>query len=250
MPVEITMPQQSDTMTEGTVVKWLKKEGDQVKVGEMIAEIETDKAVMEMESFESGTLASIVAKEGQKVPVGKPIAVLAKKGEDVAEVKKKYASGAPSGTAAPTKPAAPATDASQSSASSRSPTAAPAPTATSPKPEAPSPKPTSYDFDLIVIGGGPAGYAAAIRAGQLKKRVLCVEKENLGGTCLNWGCIPTKALLDDGAFVRKIRTDAAAHGVSFSGDVKVDFAKLISRSRAIADKLSKGIAHLLRKYEV
>ena len=52
-----------------------------------------------------------------------------------------------------------------------------------------------YDWDIIVIGGGPAGYAAAIRAGQLKKRVLCIEKENLGGTCLNWGCIPTKALL-------------------------------------------------------
>src|SRR6188472_3923269 len=108
----------------------------------------------------------------------------------------------------------------------------------------------TYNYDVIVIGGGPAGYAAAIRAGQLKKRTLCIEKENLGGTCLNWGCIPTKALLEDGAFIRKIRTDAAAHGVTFGGEIKVDFAKLISRSRAIADKLSKGIAHLFRKYEV
>ena len=107
-------------------------------------------------------------------------------------------------------------------------------------------KPSSYQFDIVVIGGGPAGYAAAIRAGQLKKRVLCIEKENLGGTCLNWGCIPTKALLDDGAFIRKLRTDAAEHGVSFK-DLSVDFAKLISRSRAIADKLSKGIAHLFRE---
>src|SRR5688572_20626970 len=249
MPVEITMPQQSDTMTEGTVVKWLKKEGDQVKAGEMIAEIETDKAVMEMESFESGTLASIVAKEGQKVPVGKPIAVLAKKGEDVAEVKKKYASGAPSGTAAPTKPAAPATDASQSLASSRSPTTAPAPIATAPKPETPTPKPTSYNFDLIVIGGGPAGYAAAIRAGQLKKRVLCVEKENLGGTCLNWGCIPTKALLEDGAFVRAMKTEAAERGIMFK-DLQVDFGKIINRSRGIAGKLQRGIGSLFSKYNV
>ena len=66
MPSEITMPQQSDTMTEGTVVKWRKQEGDKVKSGETIAEIETDKAVMEMEAFEGGTLAHIAVKEGEK----------------------------------------------------------------------------------------------------------------------------------------------------------------------------------------
>src|SRR5215470_2034340 len=98
----------------------------------------------------------------------------------------------------------------------------------------------SYNFDIIVIGGGPGGYAAAIRAGQLKKRVLCVEKENLGGTCLNWGCIPTKSLLEDGAFVRKMREEASHRGISFD-NLKVDFSKPIARSRAIADKLSKGI---------
>ncbi len=107
----------------------------------------------------------------------------------------------------------------------------------------------AYNYDIIVIGGGPAGYAAAIRAGQLKKRVLCVEKENLGGTCLNWGCIPTKALLEDGNFVRKIRTEAAERGITV-GDVSIDFAKIIGRSRTIADKLQKGIGHLFRKYEV
>src|SRR5213075_1224605 len=108
----------------------------------------------------------------------------------------------------------------------------------------------NYNFDIIVIGGGPAGYAAAIRAGQLKKRVLCIEKENLGGTCLNWGCIPTKCLLEDGSFVRRLRTEAADHGIVISGDVKVDFAKIIARSRTIADKLQKGIGHLFKKYEV
>jgi len=107
----------------------------------------------------------------------------------------------------------------------------------------------SYNFDIIVIGGGPAGYAAAIRAGQLKKRALCVEKENLGGTCLNWGCIPTKALLEDGAFVRKMRTEAGQHGVSFD-NFKFDFSKVIQRSRGIADKLAKGIGHLFNKYGV
>src|SRR4051795_8272770 len=108
----------------------------------------------------------------------------------------------------------------------------------------------AYNFDIVVIGGGPAGYAAAIRAGQLKKRVLCVEKENLGGTCLNWGCIPTKALLEDGNFVRKIRTEAAERGIGIGGEVSVDFRKMVGRSRTIAEKLSKGIAHLFRKYEV
>jgi dihydrolipoamide dehydrogenase len=107
----------------------------------------------------------------------------------------------------------------------------------------------NYNFDIIVIGGGPAGYAAAIRAGQLKKRTLCIEKENLGGTCLNWGCIPTKALLEDGNFVRKMRTEASAHGVTFE-NLKVDFPKVVARSRTIADKLQKGIGHLFRKYEV
>src|SRR4029077_4017947 len=117
--------------------------------------------------------------------------------------------------------------------------AAPAPSAA---PKAPVSN-VRYDYDIVVIGGGPAGYAAAIRAGQLKKRVLCVEKENLGGTCLNWGCIPTKALLDDGAFIRKLRLHAAEHGVSYK-DLSIDFSKLVSRSRAIAEKLSKGIEHL------
>jgi dihydrolipoamide dehydrogenase len=107
----------------------------------------------------------------------------------------------------------------------------------------------TYNYDIIVIGGGPAGYAAAIRAGQLKKRTLCIEKENLGGTCLNWGCIPTKALLEDGAFVRKMRTEAESRGVTFD-NMKVDFAKVIGRSRAIAEKLQKGIGHLFRKYDV
>jgi len=82
MPAQIKMPQQSDTMTEGTVVKWLKREGDKVKSGEPIAEIETDKAVMEMESAQAGTLAAIVVGEGQKVPVGaRRWALLATAGE-------------------------------------------------------------------------------------------------------------------------------------------------------------------------
>ncbi len=91
MPTEITMPQLSDTMSEGTVVKWHKREGDAVKAGDKIAEIETDKAVMEQEAFDDGTLAVIVAPEGTKVEVGKPIGILAVGRETVAEVKAKFA---------------------------------------------------------------------------------------------------------------------------------------------------------------
>ncbi|MEO6436862.1 MAG: dihydrolipoyl dehydrogenase [Tepidisphaeraceae bacterium] len=246
MPSEITMPQQSDTMTEGTVVKWLKKEGDRVKQGDVIAEIETDKATMEMEAFESGTIAVIAVPEGQKVPVGTVLGVIATGKDDPAALKKSLtSSGAASAPlAASRKETEPASQAAPDE--SKAPASA--------KPQAtPSPKSATtfvkYQYDLIVIGGCPAGYAAAIRAGQLKKRVLCIEKENLGGTCLNWGCIPTKALLEDGAFVRKIKTEAADRGITV-GEVKVDFAKIIGRSRGIADKLQKGIGSLFKKYDV
>ncbi len=88
MPVEVNMPQLSDTMTEGTVVKWYKKVGDKVKAGEKIADVETDKAVMEMEAFEDGTLAKIAVPEGSKVAVGAVIAILATGKESLDEVKK------------------------------------------------------------------------------------------------------------------------------------------------------------------
>ncbi len=112
MPAEITMPQLSDTMSEGTVVKWNKKEGDKIKSGDVIAEVETDKATMEMESFDSGTLALIVAKAGEKVAVGGTIAVLATGSEKQEDVKKNYKPGTGAGStgdnAAPATPAAPA----------------------------------------------------------------------------------------------------------------------------------------------
>lgn len=106
MPLEITMPKLSDTMTDGTLVKWHKKENDAVKPGDIIAEVETDKATQELEAFEPGTVAKIVAAEGQKVTVGGLIVVLAKPGEKVADVAKAAigrSSGAPTTAAANSK---------------------------------------------------------------------------------------------------------------------------------------------------
>jgi pyruvate dehydrogenase E2 component (dihydrolipoamide acetyltransferase) len=100
MPLEITMPKLSDTMTDGTLVKWHKKENDPVKPGDIIAEVETDKATQELEAFEPGTVAKIVAAEGAKVPVGGLIVVLAKPGEKVADVAKGVKSGGATAKAA------------------------------------------------------------------------------------------------------------------------------------------------------
>jgi dihydrolipoamide dehydrogenase len=106
----------------------------------------------------------------------------------------------------------------------------------------------AYDYDIIVIGGGPAGYAGAIRAAQLGKRVLCVERDKLGGICLNWGCIPTKALLTNAHLVELVENHGKAFG--YSGQPSWDFTQMIGRSRSVAGKLNKGIEGLFRKYKV
>ncbi len=103
-------------------------------------------------------------------------------------------------------------------------------------------------YDLIVIGGGPGGYAAAIRAGQLGKKVACVEMERAGGTCLNWGCIPSKALLKSAELMASLKK-AETFGISV-GSVEYDFAKVIDRSRGVADQMAKGIEFLFKKNKV
>src|SRR4029079_14822070 len=105
------------------------------------------------------------------------------------------------------------------------------------------------NYDLIVIGGGPAGYVAAIRAAQLGKKVACVEKERAGGTCLNWGCIPTKALLKNAELYHTRIHRAAEFGFKVEG-VSYDWSKIIRRSRDVSDKNAAGIEYLFKKNKV
>ncbi len=104
-------------------------------------------------------------------------------------------------------------------------------------------------YDLIVIGSGPGGYVAAIRATQLGMNVAVVEKENLGGICLNWGCIPTKSLLKS-AQALEYAIHAAEYGVSVSGEIKPDFGAMIKRSRDVAEGMSKGVRFLFKKNKI
>src|SRR3954467_6934218 len=97
----------------------------------------------------------------------------------------------------------------------------------------------SDTYDVVVIGSGPGGYVAAIRAAQLGLKTACIERENLGGICLNWGCIPTKALLRSAEVLDHFQP-AAEFGIKV-GSVEADFPAIIQRSRGIADKVSKGI---------
>ena len=104
-------------------------------------------------------------------------------------------------------------------------------------------------FDLIVIGSGPGGYVAAIKASQLNMKAAVVERAEVGGICLNWGCIPTKALLKS-AQVYKYMSHAAEYGLQVEGAVKPDFEAVVKRSRTVADTMSKGVQYLLKKNNV
>ena len=103
-------------------------------------------------------------------------------------------------------------------------------------------------FDLIVVGGGPGGYVAAIRAAQLGMKAALVEANHLGGIYLNWGCIPTKALLRTAEVYRNIQ-HADAYGISVQG-ASVDLKKVVERSRKVAAQLNGGVGHLLKKNKV
>ena len=106
----------------------------------------------------------------------------------------------------------------------------------------------SDSFDVVVVGAGPGGYVTAIRASQLGLKAAIVEREALGGVCLNWGCIPTKALLKSGEVYEQLG-HLADYGLSVEGRA-YDFSKVIERSRGVAKQLSAGVAFLMKKHKI
>ena len=214
MAFELKMPQLGLTMEEGTVSKWIKHEGDEVKVGDVVVEITTDKLTNEVTSEAEGTMLKIVAQEGDDVPVKGTLAWIGKPGEQVGGAPAAAAPAVPFAPAAPAAPAKPAGDTS-----------------------------------VIVIGGGPGGYVAAIRAAQLGAKVTLIEKQYLGGTCLNVGCIPTKCLLHSAELVEDIKNQGKDIGVEVNG-VKVNFQQVIAHKNDISKKLTSGVAGLLKMNKV
>jgi len=109
--------------------------------------------------------------------------------------------------------------------------------------------PEGSSFDLVIIGGGPAGYVGAIRAAQLGMKVACVERDKLGGVCLNYGCIPTKALLAGAEFYHRVTHEAQAWGIHVE-NVSYNWEKVIERSRGVAGQLNKGVHSLFKKNKI
>ena len=214
MAYELKMPQLGLTMEEGTLSKWLKHEGDTVKAGEVVAEITTDKLTNELTSEQEGVVLKLVAQEGDDIPVKGTLAWIGQAGEAVP--------GAVPAAVAAAVPQAPA---------------------------APAAAPAGGKKSVIVIGGGPGGYVAAIRAAQLGAEVTVVEKQYLGGTCLNVGCIPTKCLLHSAELVEQIKTQGKDIGVEVEG-VKVNFPQVIAHKNAISKQLTSGVAGLLKMNKV
>jgi dihydrolipoamide dehydrogenase len=215
MATEVLMPKMGLTMTEGTIEEWKKKEGDAVKSGDVLYSVATDKLTNDVECDTDGTLLKIVYGEGETVPCKTVVAWIGAPGEAIPDA------GASSAPAAPA-PAAPA------------PTAAPA---------------VAGPRTVLVVGGGPGGYVAAIRAAQLGAKVTLIEKEHLGGTCLNIGCIPTKCLLHSAELIDQIKSQSADIGVKVSG-VEVDFPQVMAHKNAVSKKLTGGVAGLLKLNKV
>lgn len=205
---EVHMPKLGLTMEEGTVEEWKVKEGDAVKKGDILFSVATDKMTNDIEAEHDGTLLKIVVKEGETAPCKSVIAYIGNPGD---------ACGA-------------------------------APVAAAPAAAAAAPAASAGGNTITVIGGGPGGYVAAIRAAQLGAKVTLLEKDAVGGTCLNRGCIPTKSLMHCAETYETVK-NAASLGITAS-KVEFDWSKIQNFRQGITDKLVGGVKGLLKMNKV
>ena len=211
MAFEVIMPKAGIDMTEGQIVKWLKQEGDMVMEGEIILKIMTDKTNMKIKAEASGVLLKILRHAGDMVPVTEVIAYIGQPGESLETLSDE---------------------------------------------EVPAPKPVAEqeplasvaddEYHVAVIGGGPAGYFAAIRAAQLGAKVAIIEKRWYGGTCLNVGCIPTKTYLKNAEIIEAIEM-GAARGINFaSTKYSIDMNQVVKFKDGVVKRLTMGVEALLK----
>ncbi|MBF0279300.1 MAG: dihydrolipoyl dehydrogenase [SAR324 cluster bacterium] len=239
------MPSLSPTMEEGKIESWVKKVGDYVESGEVIANIETDKAIVEYEALDEGYLRHLFVNAGDTIKVGTPIALFSEEADEtvedlILEIKSE-------GTASEKVSGTPSDESTGGNASK-----APQETfASSAKKKNAGEKSagSSRDYDLVVVGAGPGGYVAAIRSAQLGLKTALVDKEWLGGVCLNVGCIPSKSLLKNAEIIHTIKERGDEFGFSYK-NLKVDYSVAVQRSRKISEKLTNGIGFLTKKNNI
>lgn len=239
----IIMPKLGFNMNEGTLVEWYKREGDSIRKGEPLFSVETDKTSMDIEATGDGVVRRLLIEAGDTLPVTLPIAVIAGADEDIqkelADAMK--ALGRESETCAEA-PGASETGGAAQSASETGGAAQGAQTR-----DGGACASDTYDYDIIVVGGGPGGYVAAIKAAQLGKSVAIVEKDKFGGTCLNTGCIPTKALLRSAEALKAVQESErfGVVGVKTEG-ASLDLKQVQKRKQDVVGKLVGGVNGLLR----
>ncbi|EMB93278.1 putative dihydrolipoamide dehydrogenase, partial [Streptococcus mutans G123] len=210
-------------------IEWKKQEGDEVKEGDILLEIMSDKTNMEIEAEDSGVLLKIVKGNGQVVPVTEVIGYIGSAGETI------ETNAAPAASADDLKAAG--LEVPDTLGKSAAPAAQKTPLA-------------DDEYDMIVVGGGPAGYYAAIRGAQLGGKVAIVEKSEFGGTCLNRGCIPTKTYLKNAEILDGIKI-AAGRGINFaSTNYTIDMDKTVAFKNTVVKTLTSGVQGLLKANKV